>query len=285
MKSPVLVLDCNYLCYVSYHVLGDLTFGGQGTGCVFGFLRQVLQLAGKFGTKKFVFCWDHPHNLRREEYPGYKKSRRVEKSPEDEARDHEARRQFRIVRTQVLPELGFQNIFYEDGYEADDLIDAAVQTISEYGDNVVFVSADEDLYQLLGQADMYNLRSKKLLSGTWFEKEWGIPPGAWTEAKAIAGCPSDEVVGIRGVGLKTAISYLQGSLKSEAKNKLIRESSTIIERNRGLVALRGSDFVPLEMREDVFSKKEFIKVFDRMDFRSFLTPDGFAKWINLLGLR
>ena len=48
-------------------------------------------------------------------------------------------------------------------------------------------------------------------------EKYRIKPFEWHKVKAIAGCSSDNVKGVAGVGEITAIKYLKGELKKESK--------------------------------------------------------------------
>jgi len=290
LKSKVvLIVDCNCICHMSYYVFRDLSYGGLGTGVIFGFLRQVFQLASRFESNFFIFCWDHPHLIRRDMYPDYKKSRRERRTPEQKIMDREAFRQFSEVRETVLPSLGFRNIFWEDGYEADDLIHAAVETVLEKGLPAMVVSTDEDLFQLLDRASMFNPRHKYIYTKDCLMKKWRVTPEQWVDVKAMSGCPSDGVEGLEGVGLKSAIKYLLGETSRMGYQTIARirsdEGRKIIRRNLELVSLMGEDLAPLPLVwEENFSRKVFLDIFDGMNFRSFLSPEMFPKWERLFNL-
>jgi 5'-3' exonuclease len=211
MSSPWLILDSNFLCHRAYHVLGELKYGNQGTGIIFGFLRDILSLQDLFLTNKFVFCFDLGVPYRVIDYPAYKETRRKERKKRVVLND-----QIKLLRKEILPSLGFKNVLYQKGYEADDLIASVCGGFGKK-DSGIIISADKDLFQLLSaQVTMYNPQSKKMVSAESFTKQWGCDPTCWPNVKAIAGCSTDEIAGIEGVKEKTAVKFITGTMNPQS---------------------------------------------------------------------
>lgn len=276
MNEITLIIDANYCCYVSKFAYSKgLTYLGNSTEIIFGFLRKLLELAEQFETKKFIFCWDSPKLFRKDIYPEYKANRHIEKTPEEKEADILAYKQFDEIRKIILPELGFKRNYQVEGYESDDLIASIVKNGSE---KYVVVSSDEDLFQLLDYCSLFHLTHKNLTTKRIFEREYKISPSKWVDVKCITGCSTDNVKGIFGVGQVNAIKYLKDELgKETAKYKSIIGNPEIIERNRKLIelpfeGLSFQDFIPTEL----FYKNKFEEIFKKYGFKSML--DGSTKW-------
>ena len=270
-------------------------------GVIFGFLNQVLTLAEKFHCKEFVFCWDSRHSYRKRIYPQYKQNRREGLTPKEVEQLKAIHKQFDELRKQVLPRLGFRNVFCQTGYEADDLIAYIVRHYPIHfpdGGGYLVVSSDNDLWQLLrdrreGVGDSYDVhiysaRSGKVLTREQFEHEWGIKPSAWSLVKAIAGCAGDNVEGIKGVGELTAARYVSGVLRGKKRDVIQRQYDEIVQRNVPLVDLpfRGPRpvFVP-ELRFEPMWTLDFMDVFGELGFGSFLKEENFERWIKAFDLQ
>ena len=265
-----LIVDCSQLCYSSAFTMGDLSHEEQQTGVIFGFLLQVFRLAKDFDTTQFVFCWDSRKRAREGMYPDYKADRK-EKSPFDENTIHQVRLQMGLLREKVLPEMGFKNNFIKTGLEADDLIACAVRQIPG---NVV-ISNDSDLYQLLGFCEMYHISTKTRYYVKDLMDGYGIGPDDWAEVLSIAGTHNN-VKGIEGAGLTKAIQYLKGTLPDGKIKERIEstEGQVIRERNYGLIQLPLED-AQLDIRlQDKFDVDVWLNIFQRYDFRSFMTEKG-----------
>jgi len=239
-KQLSIIVDSNYLCYRAFHTTGFMSYGDDGTGIIYGFLKSIEKIIERFKTIDLVFAWDSRESLRKEILPTYK-SREHLKEEERELRKR-AFVQFNILRENVLTSIGFKNVFMFPGYESDDII---AYCVKNYKRDWIIVSSDHDLYQLLDRSSMFSINTDKLFTSDDFVKEYSVDPSYWGMAKAIAGCEGDKVPGVSGVAEKTAIKYLKGELKKDSvKYKSIISSLDIIERNKKLVILpfAGLDF-------------------------------------------
>jgi 5'-3' exonuclease len=279
-----LLIDCSCLAYKSLFTMGDLSNDEKRVGVIFGFVKQILTLSKKFETNKFVFCWDHRNSYRKIEYPEYKVKRHSKAQTEEQQADmQDAFRQFDEIRELILPLMGFTNIYQQSGYEADDLI-AYVAT--RRPDDTVIVSTDNDLLQLIYHdrfcpIKIYNF--KGITDEAEFRRAWfNISPMKWSFVKAIAGCNSDEVVGIAGVGELTAAKYVAGVLKGKNLEKInSSEGQYIFKRNLSLVALpyNGIKSINLpEHKDDDIAIEKFKAIFGQYGFKSLLKEEEISKW-------
>lgn len=286
-----IIIDSNYLCHRSKHGMVDLSFHEQQTGILFAFIRQILYLSKRFKTNDFIFAWDSRKSYRKVINPEYKNRAGVQKTEEERMFDDNAFKQFNILRQTLLPELGFNNNFIQTGHEADDIIASIVQdnTIPLFVSNnlkqeQLIYSADHDLYQLLTyETSIFNPMKKVVYTRDNFESEFGIVPQKWAIVKAMAGCTSDTVEGIRGVGEKTAIKYLLKKLKVTTKAyKSIAEADDLINRNMKLVALPFKGTKQFEIKENELDYDKFMRVCRTYDFRSLMTGDSIVSWRKTL---
>ncbi len=278
--SKILVIDCHHLGHRAKHSMQGLSYREQETGVIFGFLNDILSLAQKFNTNRFVFCWDSKASKRKELYSGYKSGREVELTQEEIDLNINARTQFRELRLNILPSMGFKNILFQSGYEADDLIASVVMDGKK--EDLIVVSRDNDLYQLLEYCDMYDIQNKKMFTEEDFRLKWKINPSMWAEVKAIAGCSSDSVPNVEGVKEITAIKYLQGILNPNHKTfKKIesKEGQQLIFLNRQLVTLPLLGTKKFELNfEERFPYNAFMEICQTYGLKSFVTTDRFPKW-------
>lgn len=250
----------------------SLSFGGYPTAVVFGFLREVVALQEQFRTDKIVFCWDSHSSLRKDLYPEYKANRHTQELPQEQL-DYEIafRDQMLKLRKEYLPEIGYRNVYYQKGYESDDLI-AEFTNCIPVPDKAIIVASDHDLYQCITYAvSCYNPQSKKMLTFQGFQMECGILPKQWALVKAMAGCRTDNVSGIKGVGERTAIKYILGQLNATTKAYQAIKSSegaTIIERNWPLVALPFEGTKIPAIQSDELSLRGWKSVCHRLGIKS-----------------
>jgi len=236
-----LILDVHYLCHRAFHTTHGLTHNEKATGVVLQFLKSIASLKDELRSDRIAFCFEHPHLFRRDVYPTYKQKRKtVERTDEEKVAYQGLVLQISELQKRYLPKIGFKNIFASQGMESDDVM---AEIAATYGkdDEVVLVTADHDLYQCLAPNVMiYNPQKQMLLTEEWFVNKYGIRPGQWAVVKAIAGCLSDEVEGIRGVGEITALKYVRQELKHDSKvykSIVSQEGRRIVRRNKQLVKL------------------------------------------------
>jgi DNA polymerase I len=198
---------------------------GLPTGAVRLFCTKLLQFVreGAVGIKPthLAIIFDPPDgSFRKEIYPAYKAHRPP--PPEDLIP------QFPLMREAVK---AFGLIPLEQaGFEADDLIATYARHAQEAGADVLIISADKDLMQLLGdKVAMYdpasgtggkNFRAERRIGVEEVKEYFGVPPSQVVDVQALAGDSSDNVPGVPGIGLKTAAQLMQefGSLDNLLAN-------------------------------------------------------------------
>jgi len=283
-----LIIDCSTIIYAAFHTMGGLSYEGMETGIIYGFLKKVLSLSKRFNTSNFIFCWDHSKNYRTVAYKNYKKKRRLELTPEEKDDKDVMLAQSMELQWKLLSTIGFMNSFIQSGYEADDIIAYWVNKLHDKRDLIV-ISSDSDLYQLLDRCSIFNLSSKKVITKKTFKDKYNIEPSEWAMAKAIGGCSTDEVKGIKGASdpknpKSKALKYIRGELtEGKIYDKIkSRLGQRRIEKNLPLVTIPYEQ-APVAMkrfiwRRDRFSREGMIETFDKYHFKSFLSKDNFSEW-------
>ena len=149
----------------------------------------------------------------------------------------------------------------EDGREADDLIAAKAKQLT-LEDEVVIVSADKDLGQLVGPNVSQLLPPPtanpkigwRLLNAEGIQKKFGVSPDLVVDYLCLIGDQSDNIPGLSGVGPKTAVKWLKewGNLEGIISNagrispkrfcSIVYEQKDVILRNRELIKLDEEPF-------------------------------------------
>ena len=266
------LIDCSHVCYAAYYSLPRLSADGKGTEVMYGFLQRVLSLAKDRRTNKLIFCWDSPYSIRKDRYSWYKEKRGKQK---DEAMMKMMQEQMEILRNIILPSMGFKNQILIDGYEADDTMAYLVE--SRPNKQFYICANDGDLFQIMKNRNLsgiYRLKDKRVYKRCHFKEDYlGLSPKKWHLVKAIAGCSTDEVPGVEGVGEMTAVKYLTGNLPSRYKAYQKIESPEgrkIKKRNMWLVTLPlpGLEEKGIKILRNDFDKKKFKRICDMYRFNS-----------------
>mgnify|MGYP001559472794 CR=1 FL=1 len=289
LKHKILIIDTSSLFYRLVFSMPDLSTSEEDaqTHILFGFVKDVLALAKKFNTNKFIFCFDTKESKRKQMFPSYKmkrNSKKQERTKEEIESFKEAFRQFNLLQHEILPDLGFKNCFVDPGFESDDIVADIVFAYSEDCE-FVLISKDEDFYQLLDHCSMYNIKTQEFYTKQDLLNEYGIIPEQYAIALAHSGCSTDEIPGVEGVGVKTACKYLLGQLKSTSKKYqdiVSEEGKKIYERNLPLVKLplEGTKEFEIDFTEK-FKLSSFIELCEEMKFRSLLRNDSINIWSTI----
>lgn len=265
--SKWLVLDVNYLCWRNYHTgMRDLSHNDVPTGSIFGLLKDVLSLENQFDTKNIAFCFDSKESHRKKLFSGYKSDRekkRQEMTQEEHRKYIVMITQIDILRQDILPYLGFRNIFHEEGYEADDMI--ASFCFTNFDKEMIIVSADQDLYQLINyHVAIWNPTQQKMMDMDKLIEEWGHDiafknTNLWPLMKAIAGCKSDSIPGVPGVGEKTAAKFIAGTLKGKKKEQIL-EAKDNVRKNLRLTTLPFPSTPECHIQKDIRNETSWRKI-------------------------
>ena len=214
-KPTLLLIDGHSLAFRAFYALSPDSFrtpDGQHTNAVHGFISMLLNiLAAEKPTHLAVAVDLSRESFRTLEYPEYKGTR-GETPPEFNG------------QTELLQEaLKAMNIvtLTRENYEADDLIASMADQAGVAGFNVFVVSGDRDTFQLISESTTILYPVKGVLNlarmddAAVYEK-YGVHAVQYPDLAALVGETSDNLIGVPGVGPKTAAKWLQeyGSLQS-----------------------------------------------------------------------
>ncbi len=178
---------------------------GMTTSGLFNLIRILRKLREDKDIVKIAFCLDSREpGFRKKLYPNYKSSR---PKPADEI----------LLQIRYMPKLlaalGIP-IVEVPGYEADDLIAGLTRLERERGDEVVILSSDKDLGQLVQPGVTMRVFEKgvsqtKDLDSEGIREKMGVPPESVIDYQGLAGDKIDDIPGVPGIGEKTAVALLK----------------------------------------------------------------------------
>lgn len=212
-------------------------------------LRDVCLDSRIRSTNMHVF-FDTRHSKRKEIDPSYKR-KRAESCEADRTESDLIHELMDAMATRHFPRIGIPT-YAHSGYEADDLMAVVASARSARGQKVTIVTADSDLWQCIDRnVDWYNpMTGKAFTYSSWMES-MAIEPKQWADVKAIAGCTSDSVPGIKGVGEVTALRFVRDELPTKSvyyQRIMGEEGQQIIKHTRRLTTLPldGTPKIPLQ---------------------------------------
>ncbi len=211
-KKLILVDGSSYI-FRAFHALPPMNRSdGMPINAVFGFTSMLLKLSDDFIGNYFAVVFDAGRKtFRNDIYPEYKANRGD--PPEDLIP------QFPMFR-KATDALGLISLEIE-GYEADDII----ATLSKFGEKknleIVIVSSDKDLMQLVKEnVYLFDPMKNKKIDEIGVKEKFGVYPSKVVDVQSLAGDTSDNVPGIPGIGVKTAAQLINefGNLENLLDN-------------------------------------------------------------------
>jgi len=201
MAAQLILVDGSAYIFRAFHALPPMNRkDGTPVNAVFGFTSMVLKLMDDLAPEFAIVVLDQAREtFRNTIYPDYKANR--SEPPEDLIP------QFPLIReaTQAL-NLAMAEM---SGYEADDLIAAYTKQGLAAGMEVVIVSSDKDLMQLVrpGVTMLDPMKQKRIGPDEVIER-FGVGPERVVDVQALAGDATDNVPGVPGIGIKTAAELI-----------------------------------------------------------------------------
>src|SRR3954466_14696155 len=205
--------DGSHTIFRAYHALPHLsTRQGVPTNAVYGFTTMLLRAIREGNPPHLAVAFDEAGKQARSEiYAEYKATRGA--PPEDLSPQFPLVR--RVLEALRVPAIGFS------GYEADDVIATLAKRARAQGWEVVIVSGDKDLMQLVVDGiRCYDSMYEKWYGPAQVEEKWGVPPHQVADLLALTGDKIDNIPGVPGVGEKTAATLLKeyGTLENVLSN-------------------------------------------------------------------
>ncbi|WP_297693783.1 DNA polymerase I [Phenylobacterium sp.] len=276
------LVDGSGFIFRAFHALPPLTRKSDGlpVGAVSGFCNMLWKLlvdmkAEAEAPTHLAVIFDHSERtFRNELYAAYKAHRPP--PPEDLVP------QFPLVR-EATRAFGVPCLELP-GYEADDLIAAYACKVRDLGGEVVIVSSDKDLMQLVGpQVAMLDTMKNVRIGIEQVVEKFGVPPEKVVDVQALCGDSVDNVPGAPGIGVKTASALITEygdletllsrahEIKQEKRRQTLIEFADQIRLSRELVKLDCDTPLPSPIDELAVRAPEsqaLAEFLEKMEFRT-----------------
>jgi len=290
-KQRIVLLDSHAIIHRAYHALPDfMNSEGQPTGAIYGLATMLFKIITELKPDFIIACFDLPKKtFRHEAYEGYKAGRA--KADEELV--------LQLIKSRDFFEALSIPIYEKEGFEADDLLGTIVKKLKNKKDTeTIIASGDMDTLQLVEGDSVLVYTLKKGISDTILYNQqkvfdrFNFLPENLPDYKGLNGDPSDNIIGIKGIGDKTAttliskfgtIEKIYKSLKkgdSELKSlgltdrivNLIKEGEEEALFSKTLATIRTDapiDFsLPKKKWKDMVDKDKVAEFFRQMEFRS-----------------
>jgi len=265
LNDHVLLVDGFNTFIRSFSVNPSLNEDGAHVGGLVGFLKSIRYTINKFKPTRCIIVFDGKNSSkpRQKIYPQYKSGRKVRSrlnrnvdwggGPQNERESMGMQLKRLVEYLEHLP----MTMISVDNLEADDIM-SYIPTVVLKNSRFTIMSSDKDFYQLVDErVKLYSPTKKVLYDRDLIKKEFGVYPQNVLTCRVVDGDKSDDIPGVRGVGVKTLIKEFplltedkevntkelldmaQG--KSTRVSQLIQDNKLIIMRNYLLMQLGDPD--------------------------------------------
>lgn len=290
-KKKIVLLDAHAILHRAYHALpGFSSRKGEPTGALYGLSTMLTKIIRDLAPDYLIAAYDRPEpTFRHVAYDAYKVGR---PKAEDEL-VHQIKRSQDVFTAFGIP------IYEKPGFEADDILGTIVEKLKKRNDlHIIIASGDMDTLQLVDDERVVVYTLKKGLNDTItyneeeVKKRFGFEPKFLPDWKGLRGDPSDNIIGIKGIGEKTAttlitnfhtIENIYKTLKKDPAAltkvgikeriiKLLEEGEEEALFSKTLATIRRDapiEFViPKKEWRASFEPKKLENLFNELDFRS-----------------
>ncbi len=250
-NKTLVLLDAHAIIHRAYHALPEfLSSKGEPTGALYGLSSMLMKIITDLKPDYIVACYDLPQKtFRHEAYEEYKAGR----AKTEDALILQLKNSRQIFDAFSIP------IYDSPGFEADDVLGTIVEKLKEDKSmNIIIASGDMDTMQLVDGQRVKIYTLKKGINDTILYDEdkvldrFGFKPKLLPDYKGLRGDPSDNIIGIKGVGEKTATNLIAnfGTIE-EIYKKVKKDESAFIKDG---ISPRILELIKNNEEEALFSK-------------------------------
>ncbi len=261
MVAKICLVDGSGYIFRAFYGLPPMTApDGTPVNAVYGFTNMFMKLTSKIDCDYSLILFDAKRqNFRNDIFADYKGTRK--EIPE------ELIPQFPIIR-EAVDALNLNHLEIE-GYEADDLIATYANLARQAGMEVVIVSADKDLMQLIRDGvSFYDPMKDKFFTPEDVKEKFGVYPDKVVDVQALSGDSTDNIPGVPGIGPKTAAELVNiyGSLE-----EVLARAGEIKQNKRRETLLANIENAKISLQ--LVTLKSDVPVENNVEFYKIRCPD------------
>ncbi len=249
-RETLVLLDTHAIIHRAYHALPELTSpSGEPVGALYGLSTMLMKIVKEMKPDHVIAAFDLPGATHRHDvYKEYKAKR----PKTDDALVEQIKRARDVLSAFGIP------LYESPGFEADDVIGTIAETAKK-NFNVIIASGDMDTLQLVDGERVRVFTLRKGIQDTVLYDEqavvsrFGFPPERIPDYKGFAGDPSDNIIGIPGIGEKTATNLILTFGSMEGVYKALKKSDDALLK----AGIKGKAAELIKTHED---EAEFSKV-------------------------
>ena len=228
-KKTLALLDVHAILHRAYHALPEFESSlSEPTGALYGLCTMIIKLVKDVKPDYIIACYDlEGPTMRHDVYENYKSGRKKT----DEPLIKQLERSKDVFKAMHIP------MYSSLGFEADDILGTIVEKMKDDKDmEIVIASGDMDTMQLIEGDKVRVYTLKKGIKDTIIYNEnavkerFGFGPELLPDYKGLRGDPSDNIVGIAGIGEKTATDLIVNFGSIEDIYKKLKKDEKAFEK-------------------------------------------------------
>ncbi len=290
-NKKLVLLDTHAIIHRAYHALPEfMNSRGEPTGAIYGLATMLFKIISELKPDYIVACYDLPKKtFRHIAYSDYKAGR----AKTEDALVAQLIRSREFFKALSIP------MYEAEGFEADDLLGTIPEIVKSMKDlDIVIASGDMDTLQLVENEHVQVYTLKKGINDTILYNEekvkerFGFLPIYLPDYKGLRGDPSDNIIGIKGIGEKTAsiliskygtIEKMYETIKKNPENfkdlgvservlNLLKEGEDEAIFSKTLATIRRDAPIDFELPKNIWKEEVIVEsvsdFFKEMEFKS-----------------
>ncbi len=226
MAEKFYIIDGHWLAFRAYYApFRNLTSpAGEPTKATYVFSQQIISLIRQHEPDYLAMAVDGPTEKlkRRAEFPQYK----VTRKPMPEDLPPQLDRIMQVAEAFEIP------ILTSEGYEADDVIATLAEKYAGRDKQIIMVSRDKDLDQVVSpNISLYDPMKDQLIGPDELAEQKNYSPDKAVQVQALTGDTSDNIPGVPGIGPKTAVKLIDQYGSAEAVIEHADDLSPKLQKN------------------------------------------------------
>lgn len=291
--KTLVLLDSHAILHRSFHALPPFTSPqGEPTGAVYGFTAVLLKIIRELKPDYLAACYDLPEpTFRHIAYKEYK----IQRPKMDDELIGQIGKSREVLGAFKIPICEFP------GFEADDILGTIAEKVKDEKNlKVIIASGDLDTLQLVKDEEVVVYMLSKGVNEAIFygekavKERFGFSPKLLPDFKGLKGDPSDNIIGVPGIGEKGASQLIQkfGSLNNIYKKikedesellkagikarvvQLLKENEEKARFSKELAKIRADAPIPFALPEaswkEIYDAEKVTFLFEKLGFKSLL---------------
>jgi len=305
MPKRLMIIDSLNLFIRNYVVDPSMSTHGQPLGGLKGYFKSLQKLIRDVKPDGIVVVWDGQGGSRKKKaiIKDYKDGRKpirlnrdVKNLTEDQEIQNKVWQQLRVIEyLNCMPIIQF----LEKEVEADDLISVVARHEKFKDWDKVIVSSDKDFIQLCDNTTvLYRPIQNEVLTTKKILEQFGIHPNNFAIARAMAGDPSDNIDGVKGLGLTTiskrmpflaeekehitedVLNFCKQQITEGSKLKMFQsvlDAAEQVHINFSVMQLKSPNMSYQVLKKVDYSLDNYNPEFNLTEVRKMMIEDGFGE--------